>query len=120
MATIKKRGNSFLFRCYDGYDQNGKQIERTMTWKIPEGMSDRKAEKEALHQAALFEERVRTGQTAEKKIKFADFANKWFTDYAEVQCRPHNRENIAGEECTVRRSQRPEGGQHQQDANGIE
>ena len=88
MATIKKRGNSYLFRCYDGYDQNGKQIERTMTWKIPEGMSERKAEKEALHQAALFEERVRTGQTAEQKIKFADFAKKWFSDYAEVQCRP--------------------------------
>jgi len=88
MATIKKRGNSYLFRCYDGYDQNGKQIERTMTWKIPEGMSERKAEKEALHQAALFEERVRTGQTAEQKIKFADFASKWFSDYAEVQCRP--------------------------------
>lgn len=88
MATIKKRGNSYLIRCYDGYDQNGKQIERTMTWKIPEGMTERKAEKEAAHQAALFEERVRTGQTAEKKIKFADFANKWFTDYAEVQCRP--------------------------------
>ena len=88
MATIKKRGNSYLFRCYDGYNQNGKQIERTMTWKIPEGMSERKAEKEALHQAALFEERVRMGQIAEPKIKFADFASKWFSDYAEVQCRP--------------------------------
>ena len=88
MATVKKRGNSYLFRCYDGYNQSGKQIERTMTWRIPEGMSERKAEKEALHQAALFEERVRMGQTAEQKIKFADFANKWFSDYAEVQCRP--------------------------------
>ena len=88
MATIKKRGNSYLFRCYDGYDQNGKQIERTMTWKIPAGMSEKKAEKEAQHEAALFEERVRTGQTAERKIKFADFADKWFFDYAEVQLRP--------------------------------
>lgn len=88
MATIKRRGNSYLIRCYDGYDQNGKQIERTMTWKIPAGMSDKKAEKEAQHEAALFEERVRTGQTAEQKIKFADFADKWFTDYAEVQLRP--------------------------------
>lgn len=88
MATIKKRGNSYLFRCYDGYDQNGKQIERTMTWKIPEGMTEKKAEKEAAHQAALFEERVRSGQTAERKIKFADFVDKWFSDYAEVQLRP--------------------------------
>ena len=88
MASIKRRGGSFLIRCYDGYDQNGKQIERTMTWKIPAGMSDKRAEKEALHQAALFEEKVRTGQTAEQKIKFADFADKWMTDYAEVQLRP--------------------------------
>jgi len=62
MATIKKRGNSYLIRCYDGYDQNGKQIERTMTWKIPAGMSEMKAENDAQHEAALFEERVRTGQ----------------------------------------------------------
>lgn len=88
MATIKRRGNSYLIRCYDGYDQNGKQIERTMTWRIPEGMSEKRAEKEAAHQAALFEERVRMGQCAEKRIKFADFADKWFADYAEAHLRP--------------------------------
>ncbi len=89
MATVKKRGNSYLIRCYDGYDQNNKQIERTMTWKIPAGMSDKKAEKEAQHQAALFEERVRTGQVAEQKsMKFAAFVEKWFTDYAATQLRP--------------------------------
>ncbi len=96
MATIKKRGNSYLFRCYDGYDQNGKQIERTMTWKIPAGMSEKKAEKEALHEAALFEERVRTGQTAERKIKFADFADKWLADYAEIQLRPKTVQRYKG------------------------
>ena len=89
MATIKRRGNSYLFRCYDGYDQNGKQKEHTMTWKIPEGMSDKKAEKEAQHQAALFEERVRNGQVADgRSMKFVDFADKWFSDYASTQLRP--------------------------------
>lgn len=88
MATIKKRGNSYLIRCYDGYDQSGKQIERTMTWRIPEGMSEKKAEREARHQAELFEEKVRTGQNAEKKIKFADFCDLWMKDYAETQLRP--------------------------------
>jgi len=88
MATIKKRGNAYLFRCYDGYDHTGKQIERTMTWKIPAGITERKAEKEALREAALFEERVRSGQVSEKKIKFADFTEIWFKNYAEVQLRP--------------------------------
>lgn len=88
MATIKKRGNSYLIRCYDGYDQTGRQIERTMTWKIPAGMTEKKAEKEARHQAELFEEKVRTGQSAEQKIKFADFCDLWMKDYAETQLRP--------------------------------
>ncbi len=88
MATIKKRGNSYLIRCYDGYDQTGRQIERTMTWKIPAGMSDKKAEREARHQAELFEEKVRTGQSAEQKIKFANFCDLWMKDYAETQLRP--------------------------------
>lgn len=88
MATIKKRGGSYLIRCYDGYDQTGRQIERTMTWRIPDGMSEKKAEREARHQAELFEEKVRTGQSAEKKIKFADFCDLWMKDYAETQLRP--------------------------------
>lgn len=96
MATIKKRGNSYLFRCYDGYDQNGRQIERTMTWKIPVGMSEKKAEREARHQAELFEERVRTGQSAEQKIKFADFCDLWMKDYAAVQLRPKTVQRYQG------------------------
>lgn len=88
MATIRKRGNSYLIRCYDGYDQTGRQIERTMTWKIPAGMSEKKAEREARHQAELFEEKVRTGQSAEQKLKFLDFCDLWMKDYAETQLRP--------------------------------
>ena len=57
MATIKRRGNSYLFRCYEGYDQNGRQKERTMTWRIPEGMSEKKAEKEAQRQAMLLKKK---------------------------------------------------------------
>ena len=88
MATISRRGNSYRIRCSVGYDQKGKQIVKNMTWKIPPGMSDAKAEKEALREAALFEEKVRNGFIGNGKIKFADFADKWFTDYAETQLRP--------------------------------
>lgn len=88
MATIKRRGNSYLIRCYDGYSTDGKQIEKTMTWKIPNGMSEKKAEREALIQAAMFEERVRTGQISGQRVKFESFAHRWFADYAEIQLRP--------------------------------
>ena len=100
MATIKKRGNSYLFRCYVGYSAAGRQIEKTMTWNIPEGMTERKAEKEARHQAALFEERVRNGQSADARMKFQDFAERWFTDYAELQLRPRT---VANYRCLMQR-----------------
>lgn len=89
MATIKKRGGSYLFRCYDGYTTSGRQIERSMTWTPPEGMSEKRADKEAAHQAALFEEKVRNGQiAASSRVKFQDFAERWFSDYGETQLRP--------------------------------
>lgn len=89
MATIKKCGNGYHIRCYDGRDQNGKQIEHSMTWKVPAGMTPKKAEKEAMRQAVLFEEQVKKGLVAEQKtMKFADFGEKWFADYAGTQLRP--------------------------------
>ena len=101
MATVKKRGNSFLIRCYAGYSHDGKQIEKSMTWPIPAGMSQKRAEKEARHQAELFEERVRTGQIAgQKSMKFSEFAEMWFKDFAETQLRPRT---IAGYKALMQR-----------------
>lgn len=89
MANITKRGNSYSIRVSAGYDASGKQIMKSMTWKIPEGMSEKKAEKEAQKVATLFEEKVRTGQIAdEKSMKFSAYAEKWFSDYAATQLRP--------------------------------
>lgn len=81
MAYVTKRGDSYLCRISVGYDSTGKQIEKTMTWKPPAGMSEKKALKEAQHQATLFEERARNGLVTDGHIKFADFAEKWFKDY---------------------------------------
>ncbi len=88
MATVKKRGDSYRFTVSCGYDINGKQIRKTTTWTPPEGMTAQKAEREAQRQAVLFEEKCRSGQVLDGSIRFADFAERWFTDYAEKQLRP--------------------------------
>ena len=88
MATIKKRGNAYTIRVSSGFDVNGKRIQKNMTWEIPYGMSEAKAEKEAMRQAILFEEKVKNGEILDGKIKFKDFVEQWFQDYAEVQLRP--------------------------------
>lgn len=88
MAHVKKRGNSYLLCACIGYDMDGKQIVRTKTWNIPQGMNPRKAKSEAEKQAALYEQTIKDGEIIDSNIKFHDFADRWFRDYANQQLRP--------------------------------
>ena len=44
MASIKKRGSSYLIKVSCGYNCKGKQMVQTMTWKPEPGMSVRQIE----------------------------------------------------------------------------
>lgn len=48
MAHIQKRGKAYRFMVSCGYGIKGNQQMYTMTWHPPEGMSAKKAEKEAI------------------------------------------------------------------------
>ncbi|MDR0326579.1 MAG: site-specific integrase [Oscillospiraceae bacterium] len=85
MASIRKRGNSYLLRVSDGYTVDGKQVDYTKTWRIPEGMSEGAAEKEANRLAVLFEEERRGGATTSGAIKFDTFFTQWFDEYANLK-----------------------------------
>ena len=86
MATIKQRGNSYKITVSCGYDLNGKQIRRHLTWTPEPGMTKRQIQKELDRQAVLFEEKCRNGQVLDGNMKFAEFAEKWFADYANDHC----------------------------------
>ena len=62
MATIKQRGDSYKITVSCGYDLNGKQIRRHLTWTPEPGMTKRQLQKELDRQAVLFEEKCRNGQ----------------------------------------------------------
>ena len=81
MATIKKRGNSYLIRVSCGYDVNGKHKEQSMTWKPDEGMTKKQIEKELNRQAVMFEESVNHGFKT-SAMKFQELAEEWFENYA--------------------------------------
>lgn len=78
MATIEKRNNAYRITVCCGYDINGKQIRRRMTYTPDEKMTAKQIEKEVQRQAVLFEEQCNNGQVMNGNIKFADFANEWF------------------------------------------
>lgn len=80
MATIKKRGDSYLIRVSCGYDINGNHKEQSMTWKPDEGMTKKQIEKELNRQAVMFEESVNHGFKT-SAMKFQELAEEWFENY---------------------------------------
>ena len=86
MATIRKRGNSYQIRVSCGYDTSGNQVVQTMTWKPADGMTKKQIEKELQKQAILFEDKCMKGQVT-ANVKFQDFAEQWFEEYAKLNLR---------------------------------
>lgn len=72
MATISKRTSkkgdvSYLIRVSLGYNKDGQQIVKSMTYKPESGMKPKSVEKELNRQAVLFEEQAR--QDHEKQLR---------------------------------------------------
>lgn len=86
MATIRKRGNSYQIRVSVGYNTKGEQIVRTKTWKPSADMTERQIQKELKRQTVLFEEYCMKGSDT-TYIKFKDFADRWFAEYALLNLR---------------------------------
>ena len=86
MATIRKRGTTYQIRVSCGYDSKGNQVIQTMSWTPGPNMTARQAEKEVQRQAILFEDKCLKGQVT-ANIKFEDFAEQWFEEYAKLNLR---------------------------------
>ena len=84
MSTIRKRGNSYQIRVSAGYDTQGNHKEQAMTWKPPAGLSEQQIQKKLNRVAAKFEDDCMNGYLT-ATIKFQDFAEQWFKEYAEIK-----------------------------------
>ena len=82
MANVQARRNkdgtiiSYSIRVHKGRDPvTGKQLKPyTTTWQVPEGWSEKRAEKEAQKQAAIFEQQCREGFALDNRQTFAAYA----------------------------------------------
>jgi integrase len=87
MASITKRGETYLIRVSLGYDIYGKKEYRSMTWKPSPNMTPKQIEKELNKQAVMFEEKIKSGLLIGSDVRFADFAERWMNEYAKKQLR---------------------------------
>lgn len=74
MATITPRKNkngdiiSYQIQVYRGRSSDGKKLKPYIkTWKVPEGLSDKKIQKELNRIATLFEESCHNGTVSTEK-----------------------------------------------------
>lgn len=81
MATVQKRNGNYRIRVSCGYAANGKQIQRTKTWKPDKNMTERQIKNELERQKALFTNECK-GLSANANIKFEPFAEQWLNEYA--------------------------------------
>ena len=82
MATITprkaKNGDmSYKIKVSLGYDISGKQITKSMTYKPPKGLSQRKIESEVRKQAIIFEEKLKSFDISSRRLKFKEAAEEW-------------------------------------------
>ena len=69
-----KRGTSYRFIVSNGFDADGKRITHKKTWRPPEGMTPRQAEKAAQRAAMDFERSIEQGYSLDNKQTFAEYA----------------------------------------------
>ena len=83
MASIRKRGSSYLIVVSMGYDYNGKRINpRQKTVHPPEGLTPRQVEKWLNEQAVLFERECRHTPQPVQQLTLAKYIDLWLTDIA--------------------------------------
>lgn len=88
MASIEKRGNKYRITVYDGYNLDGKQIKRRKSWEPDANMTDYQIKKELEKQCVMFEQECKRGRVVNGSIKFEEFSEKWFKEYAQTNLRP--------------------------------
>lgn len=81
--------NTYRLTVCQGYDSKGKKLRKRKTIKLDETLTPKQAEKELNRQMVMFENEVLNGVYLDgEKITFAEFTEKWLTDYAEKNLAP--------------------------------
>lgn len=84
MASIRKRGSSYLIVVSMGYDHHGKRCKpQQKTVHPPKGLTPKQTEKWLNEQAVLFECECRNSpQTMDRKITLAEYTEYWIKEIA--------------------------------------
>lgn len=79
---IVKRGKTYRFTAYLGYDVRGKQIKKNTTFKSPSNLTERKADKLAQEEYINFCNRCKGLYSLKDTMRFSELCEEYFKIYA--------------------------------------
>ena len=87
MATVSRTTDRYgrpvyKINVYAGYDASGRQKRKQFSWYPPDGLSPRKAEKEAMLVALEYEKNSVSSEPKKDEMPFSSFAEVWMRIYA--------------------------------------
>ena len=84
MASIRKRGETYTITAYMGYDETGRQVTKTTTYRPPDGVTAGKAEKLAKQFAAVWEEKIKGYVALDENRTFSELVAWYYETVAPV------------------------------------
>lgn len=84
MASIEKRGNNYRVVVSLGIDVNGRQIKRSTTFRPDPNQTPKQQQKSLERFVMEFEEKAKSGEVIDSRIKLIDFYHTWMKNYCNV------------------------------------
>lgn len=89
MKGITQRGtNTYRFSVSNGFDGNGKQIRKTMTFKVPDGTAPSKVEKMLIDAYTEFSNKCKGMKNLNENMRFKELVEVYFEIYAPNELKP--------------------------------
>ena len=79
---IRPRGDKFQFTVSNGFDGNGKQIRKYMTYRPPDGLSGRQLKRVVEAAYDDFYVKVTNNQSLKENMRFSELGDLYFSQYA--------------------------------------
>nr|WP_317325487.1 site-specific integrase [uncultured Flavonifractor sp.] len=79
---IRPRGDKFQFTVSNGFDGNGKQIRKYMTYRPPDGLSGRQLKRVVEAAYDNFYVKVTSNQSLKENMRFFELGDLYFSQYA--------------------------------------
>jgi integrase len=89
MASIRKRGETFTITAYMGYNDTGKQLKKTTTYRPPDGVTAGKAEKLAREFAVKWEDKIKGYVALDENRTLSELAQWYYETIAPNTLKPN-------------------------------